>query len=473
LLREFVTNAAGFDQTVPEMALFAALTSVSFATGGTALVDLNGHHVPLSLWAILTADPSERKSGALTTSARSPLAEAVDWYWESYAAEQERLGHLIDVEEVRIKQLKSALAGVNPSDKVRDDLDRAITALADLRAKVVTRPVSNVTDATTEGLELMMAETGGAVASFADESALLSSISGRYSKNGGISLGSLNQAWSRGAIHVKRQGSTRQVDTPHLVLCQFVQPEPFAKLMGQLRVEADGFLSRWLYADPAPYGPRKPLGAPLDADVRNRWVKTLRSLLDRFWGQRGDALLQLSSEAWAQYCTVFEEIDADQRAYATTNGTFAQWLGKGPNDHVLRVAALFELISDPGAIRISGDSVTRAVTLFRWLRGEALKAMTATSGDTLRPEVEREVLAWIATRRGSDRGTGREPMEFVQARDLLRGPRRFRQMPKEEIEAVLMQLEDQVWLRRTDSAGRSDAQTRWQVRLDFEAVWTS
>ena len=49
-----------------------------------------------------------------------------------------------------------------------------------------------------------------------------------------------------------------------------------------------------------------------------------------------------------------------------------------------------------------------------------------TPGDTLRPEIERDVLAWIAKRRASDRADGRDLMEFVQARDLQREPRRFR-----------------------------------------------
>lgn len=470
-LREFTDTASGFDQTAPEMTVLAGLTSASFATGGSVLIDLNGHHVPLSLWAVLTAEPSERKSAAITTGANSPLGEAVSWFWETHDAEQKRLGRLIRIEEKRIKSLEEALAGTNPTDRAREQLEHAVDTLDTLRAKVVQRPVWSVSDSTTEGLELMMAESGGQAGSFTDEAALLSSIAGRHSRNGSISLASLNSAWSRKAINVKRQHGTRQVDAPHLVMCQFVQPARFADLMGKLREQEDGFLSRWLYANPAPYGPRKPVGAPLDADVRLRWVRVLHNLLNRFWGARDATLLNLTSGAWQVYCQAFDEIDADQRAH-TENTALCQWLGKGPADHILRVAALFELIKDQDATQITEESVTGAWVLFRWLRGEAMKAMDAASGDALRPEVEREVMAWVAGRRERDRAAGREPLAFVQSRDLARGPKRFRQMHRDEIEAVLVQLEDQLWFQRTDSAGRTDAQTRWMVRPDFEEKWS-
>jgi hypothetical protein len=118
----------------------------------------------------------------------------------------------------------------------------------------------------------------------------------------------------------------------------------------------------------------------------------------------------------------------------------------------------------PDAARLPGSALQMGIRVLY---------LVVTPGDTLRPEIERDVLAWIAKRRASDRANGRDLMEFVQARDLQRRPRRFRDYTPEGAEAIFMLLEDQGWLLRTDSAGRSGSRTRWQVRPDLEDQWTT
>lgn len=473
LLGQFVDTVSEAVQTPPEMALMAALTSVSFVTGGKLVVDINGHFEPLTLWALVTALPSERKSGALGAAARKPLSAAVAAYWEDHEDEQTKLADKVEITEARIKGYKADVAKAREDEdreEAQGNLDMERERLKALLEKVIHRPLWAVTDSTVEGLEGIMAESGGPAASFADEASLLSTIAGRYNR-GGVNLGSMNQAHSQGHIYVKRRSEVREVAEPHLVLCQIIQPEPFAQLMGELRVKADGFLSRWLYADPAPYGPRMARGGDRDTSVENQWTKTLRMLLDRCWAQKTVTSMHITEQSWAIYEEMFDQIDADVQAHATTDGTYSQWLGKAANAHMVRIAAMFELISDPSSEMISGDSMRRAATLYGWLRDEARKAMTTTSGDEILPETERKALEYIAGQRAKDRAGEKEVMEFVAARDLKRGVRKFRDMEREEIEAVLMQLEDAGWLSRTDSAGRTDAQTRWKVRWDFEAVW--
>lgn len=474
LLGQFVDTVAGAVQIPPEMALMAALTSVSFATGGKLVVAINTQHFePLTLWALVTAAPSERKSGALEAAARKPLSAAVAQYWEDHEDEQTKLADKVEITEARIKGYKADVAKAREQEEreeAQGNLDMEREYLKALLEQVIHRPVWAITDATPEGLEEVMATTGGPAASFNDEAALLSTIAGRYSR-GAANTASLNQAHSQGNIHVIRRGSERVVDEPHLVMCQIIQPEPFAQLMGALRVKADGFLSRWLYADPAPYGSRMARGGDIDTSVVNQWTKTLRMLLDRCWAQKTVTSIHLTEESWAIYEEMFDQIDADVQAHATTDGTYSQWLGKAANAHMVRIAAMFELIDDPSSEMISGDSMRRAAILYGWLRDEARKAMTTTSGDEILPEVERKALEYIAGQRAKDYAGMKDVMEFVAARDLKRGVRKFRDMEREEIEAVLMQLEDAGWLSRTDSAGRTDAQTRWKVRWDFEAVW--
>lgn len=100
------------------------------------------------------------------------------------------------------------------------------------------------------------------------------------------------------------------------------------------------------------------------------------------------------------------------------------------------------------------------------------RAQRIGTGDELAPYVERAALTWITGQRQRNRIT------HVVARDLLRGPRKFREMRREEVEAVLTQLEHAGWLTHcaqppTADTGqlRSDAQTWWSIRPDFEAVW--
>ncbi|MGH3426070.1 MAG: DUF3987 domain-containing protein, partial [Terriglobales bacterium] len=246
-------------------------------------------------------------------------------------------------------------------------------------------------------LETEMSESNGVAASFTDEAALLSTIAGRYSQ-GKINLYSINQAWSGNPIHVKRAGkdNDRRVDRPYLVLCQFTQPAQFVELMSTLRAQEDGFISRWLYCDPAPYGSRKPNGPRIDWDTHEAWVKALRCLLERFWGTKQSHVMYLSQGAQALYDEIFTEIDAERIRYQLSDGVLSQWLGKAPNAHVTRIAALLELAHNPGSSEVSWDAMQAAVNLYRWwLRPEAVKAIAGTSGDVLRPEVETDMLSWV------------------------------------------------------------------------------
>jgi hypothetical protein len=81
-------------------------------------------------------------------------------------------------------------------------------------------------------------------------------------------------------------------------------------------------------------------------------------------------------------------------------------------------------------------------------------------------------LTWIAGYRKRTRAT------HMLARDLQRGPRKFREMRREEIKAILTQLEAAGWLvhcteppRGSTGHLRSDSQTWWGIRPDFEDVW--
>lgn len=472
-LRDLCETVAAHVQVPVELALMTALPALAFATGGGLEVDISGHREPLAIWTMPTAPPSERKTGTIVAVVRRPLRAAVEWFWEGQAERQGRLRDLVDACDGRIKATKSLAGSIKADPQQRA---QALHEVAELEAErrsyveqLVHRPLFDTSDATVEGLEALMAERGGVAASFTDEAALLSTISGRYSKNGAISLGSLNAAWSASAISVQRTTTTRAVERPFMVLAQLVQPEPAARLLGALRGQADGFLSRWLYAELPPYGPRRARGADLDESVVNRWIKALHSIMQRCWAEREPGALHLTEAAWAVYTAVHDEVE-QLRVDAVTagDGVYAEWLGKAANGHVTRVAALFALVEDPETRTVDDDAMRRAVALFGWLRGQAERAMRVTGGEVLTVADERDALAWLARRRAGDRKAGRDPLQWLQARDLQAGIRRYRGADRSEVEAVLSQLEDAGWLNRADPSGRSDAATRWRVRDDFE-----
>ncbi len=467
---QFVQNVRYSSQTVPEMALLSALCSVSFVTGGNLLIDVNGYFEPVTLWAVLTALPSQRKSGALTAAVKGPLKQAINNFWRQHAQEQRKLWDQFNVATKRITKLQKDLA----TDLVGSDVDSAYKELDirneeldDIKARMMKKPVLDVTDTTVEGIEMAMEASGGPIASFADEAALLTTIAGRYT-NSKTTLSTLNQAWGRSTIHTVRAGQTRHVENPHLVLCQLVQPKPFGAVMSSLGEVEDGFLSRWLYADPPPHGPRRPRGQQPNRQVIDNWTQLLTDLLHRFWGIKEPETIHLDNDAWEIYDYIFPFIDQDSRSYDQVNTSYSQWLGKAMNAHILRVAALFQLIEDPKAQFIRRDAMNRAVGLFYWLRAEALKAMRALKEDQLRSDVEHDVLSWIAARRDKNRRAGKSVMEYVEARSLARGPRRFRNMRSVEIEAILTRLADQRWLEETESKTGS---ATWKIRPDFEDKW--
>jgi hypothetical protein len=474
-IRDYITSAAKSSQTAPEMSLLACLAAASFATGGSAVVNLNGFLEPLGLWVVVTLPPSERKSAVIDNAARYPLTEAIADFWRSRSAEQNMLGHEIDASSKRIEAIKRELSkDMDPDhddlhETKRNTLETELSRNTELRQRVVPVPIWSITDSNVESLEAAMVEFGGTVASFADESALLNTIAGRYT-NGSISLGSLNSAWSAGTIHVRRMTGSREVTRPHLVLCQYVQPDRFADVMGLLRDQQDGFLSRWLYLDLPSSGPKRPQSTPIDPMLAAAWASTLRELLERFWGRHDRTQLALSSGAWRQYCEIFAEIEAER--VACPDGMFAQWLGKAANGVVTRLAALLELVHNTQATEISEGAVQTAVALYRWLHDEAYRAIRGTSGEELRPTVEREVLSWIKAQRARDAEQGDEIMMFIAASDLRRALRRFRRMQLEEVENVLTLLEGRGWLRRVDRRGSQGGRGRsWAIHPDLENIF--
>jgi hypothetical protein len=474
LMRNFVLNASRHSQTVPEMALFGALCSISFATGGNLLIDIDGHYEPVTLWAVLTALASQRKSGALTAAVRGPLAQAIRDYWSGIAQEQIKIKDEMTIIEKRIKKLRDEIAGgtSDSTDLAYAELERKHEEYAVLKSRVKPKPIWDVTDTTVEGIEQAMESTGGPIASFADEAALLSTVAGRYA--GGkskITLSTLNSAHGRAPINTVRAGQTRYVEHPHLVLCQLIQPKPFGDIMSSLGEVEDGFLSRWLYSDPAPYGPRRARTVRPDAaDWTNEmWSLTLTDVLTEFWGRSEPKRMTLSPEAWRHYEHVFPFTDLDSRSYEQINGAFSQWMGKATNAHIVRVAVMFQLVMNPKSDVLSGEAMARAVHLFGWLRAEAFKVMRTLSDERLRADIEQDALCWFATKRSKDRSAGKSVTEIISARTLKRGPSRFRKMATEDIEAILIKLAEQHWLEEKEDRRTGDL--KWVIRPDFEDKW--
>lgn len=474
--RELCRTVAASVQVQPELALMSALSALSFATGGGIEVDIQGHREPLAVWPMPTADPSERKTGTLNAVVRGPLAQAVEWFWESREVEQRRLESLIESCTSQIEQLRKHVGLLKTTLEEREkDLD-AIEELTTERQgyldRRVHRPLYSVSDATVEALEELMAERGGAVGSFTDEAALLATITGRYSANGGISLGSLNNSWSGSEFSVYRRGSSRGVERPFLVLALLIQPEPATRFLSALRGQADGFLSRWLFAEIAPYGERAAQGAELDQGAVAAWAKRLHALLERGWGRQQPDTLHLTDEAWVLYVQANDDVQARiTAAREAGDSTYVEWLGKALNGHITRVAALFALADDPETRNVGEDAMHRAIELFGWLRVQAERVMHVTGGRALTVREEHDVLTWLLRRREGNRKAGREPMSVVQARDVQAGIRKYRGADRADVEGLLTLLEEAGWLIRAEEARRADAATRWHVRVDLEAMY--
>lgn len=454
-IRAVVDTVAEHTQTPPEHAMLAALSTMSAATVGKACVDMTWRE-PGALWTISVAPPSDRKSAVTELVASTPLTEAMAAVSEGLAGDVREAEARTKAATARLATIEKNMAKDNPSASLRDWADTK-AELDEIEQPVL--PAFLISDATPEAVEIVMAEQRGAAAVVSAEGALISSIGGRYTEKQKARVGPLNSAFSAEAIHTRRVKGGRSIPRPHLSMTLIVQPTVLMEMGGTESFVESGFFARFLYSLPdSRVGRRGSDTPPLDESAVARWSETVGAVLTRFWARDQPAVLPMGTGGRETIKRLRGEVERllDQ---SSTSPAEHYWLGKVVGQ-VGRIALMFTLSEDPGAVVVPDDHVQRAAGMFPYLWRQARIAFGQSvemEGGNL--EFAKAIMRWVARR---------ELSEF-SSRDLGRlGPGRWRGASDDERDATLGLLSDHGYLREMPSPASSPRggrppSTRWSV----------
>lgn len=363
-LSDFVLGLAEELQVATDMVAMTALAACAAAVGGRVHLEVKpGFVVPLNLYVVVVAEPSERKS-AVMSAVRAPLVA-----WENEEAERVRpLIASAKAEHATLEARAQKLrAQIEKSDGAkRADLERALKGVGEDLAKcpIPTLPQILCDDITPEALVNLMAQNGGRMTILTEEGGVFDQASGRYRPSGG--LDPYLKGYSGDLIVVNRIGRPpERVEKPALTIGAMVQPAVIAKVVSNEEFAGRGLLARFVYAWPeSRLGTRRVDPEGLDPAARAAYSVRLLALV-RMVVPTG-ARLSLSADAMLVRLQFAERLEPRLGPL----GDLAQMHGWGGKIEgtMLRICGLLHLAEHGGGaavweIPVADATLDRAVRI--------------------------------------------------------------------------------------------------------------
>jgi hypothetical protein len=340
-------------------------------------VVLTDGHAPwtesLSVWALFTAEPGERKS---------PAIKAVIFPLQAYQSEYNQ-------------RLASAYRQAAQAQKGEDQ------DAADDTVLVEPQPLAlALTDTTQEALVATLQDQHERAGIFASEGNSLFTVhlDGVYRKGqGDVSV--LNAAWSGDSIDVSRRKDRQRIvlQEPAVSMGVCVQPGILSGISNQSNVaRASGFLSRWLYCVPNSKLGQRTHNPPASNPVaRDRYAAKIRALLnDAFPMQYPPPAPTIRTISLSR--NAFQAIRAYQREVEPRLGNthtlaiYRDWYAKAPGQ-VVRIAALLALVA--GRELVEEHDIAHSKAIVEWSATHMHRTYNITGGIDI--ALAQRALAWL------------------------------------------------------------------------------
>lgn len=373
VLQTYADSVAEALQVPADMAGVAVIAVAALAVQKKYVIrPIAGWKEPLSLYIVLVARPSERKSPV----ARETTAVVYRYVKEVNEQNQQRIEEYNAEREVLTKKIfniKQELASVKGKAKAtREDLREAQQELDELEEVTPLRLIAD--DVTPEALVSLMAENGGKMAIISTEGGIFDIAAGRYSDKTNMDV--FLKSYSGDSIMVDRKGRGSEfIENPALTILLTVQPAVLSQIMGNDEMSGRGFLARFLYALPASrIGQRSYRVKPIPDKVResyNDLIYRLLSIPDIGFPRE----LSLSEEADKLAEEFFLEIESK---LADELEIIEGWAGK-LHGQTMRIAGIFhccEYIETAGNTPVSGETMSKAIQVGRYFLEHAKAAFT-------------------------------------------------------------------------------------------------
>ena len=415
---EAASSAIGCDASYIALPL---LSGMAAAVGNSRSIELKrGWSEPCVIWSAIVGESGTHKSPAVEIALR-PLRER-----QHFAVLEHRVNmKVFEADHARWKKELRAWERQGGSSDPPPEPEPPIcerTIVDDITTEaLLTRLRDNP-----RGLLLVRDELAGWLGSF-----------DRYSGGHGADAARWIEVFGARAVTVDRKGGgTEYVPRAAVSICGGIQPEALRLALGRQHIE-NGLAARLLFTMP-PRKPRQWTDAEIPEDVERGMHAIFAKLLSleplRDYDDDPEPVnIQLDPGAKAAWITFVNEhgtegldrFGEEASAWSKLEGIAARL---ALIVHLARWAGGEQVDSET----VDAESIADGVQLARWFAGEAERVYGLLTGD----EDERDrdkLLQWIEGRGGR-----------VTARDLTRGPRRFRNDP-DGAESALRSLADDGW----------------------------
>lgn len=364
------------DKTQAPIAIAAqsALAVASLAVQGHADVTTLGGPAPVSLFALTVAASGERKSGCdklLTAAVKEHEREQVSIY-RSDMAEYDAASKLWEAKQARMVKDASGKG------------DKALEAAADLDA-MPERPAEPigalriVADPTFDGLTKYLIGGQPSVAILNDEGGSFVGGHAMNSDNKLRTVAGLSSLWDGTPINRTRAGDgVTTIYGRRLAAHLLIQPVAAAPLLSDPVANAQGFLARFLIAEPQSHigfrlrrghEPRSDAAISKFAARAQTILSEPHPLRDGTENELQPRVLGLSGEAEEmlfRYAEVVEKAQAPDGEYETIR-PFASKSA----EQACRIAATLALFADLKCHELNGEQMARGIALAGFYLGEA------------------------------------------------------------------------------------------------------
>ena len=382
VVRDYVLAVSESTQTPVDMSATAALAILALCQQGKYRIKAKDDwSEPLNLFAVIVAEPSERKS-AIINLMTYPISQYEAKYNTQNAAKLEANKMKKRILEKRQHTLEDQVAKGKADPIELEDMAMQVAEFRELSPMRL-----YVDDVTTEKLTSILAANNGTAAIVSAEGGIFDMLSGIYSKN--VNIDVMLKGYSGDCIRVDRIGrNSESIMNPALTVLLTVQPNVLSGMMQNGTFRGRGLTARFMYCMPKSLvGSRKYRTTPIPQEVAHCYEILIQNLLEDEMPKVPE-LIYLSPEA-DQLLECFScEVESKIK---TEYADIPDWAGKLVGA-VLRISGLLcratnshiaDFLDIPESLVVDGDTMANAIAIGRYFTEHSRAAYSLMGADDL------------------------------------------------------------------------------------------
>ena len=245
---EMVCRSQQVDRAAVASGIIGTMAAASMGKFWVRHPDRSGHHEHMALYIVVIQSPSQRKSAALA-EVTNPIFDHLKAIQDEYKrlcadAAQKRHAAEIVCQELD-KKLKKAVGDDEQTKQAKADLSKAQTELNQI--KKPSNPYNILSNVTPEALAEQMAESNELALIASAEAATFQILAGLYNDGKGSATDLVNNALNAEYTVIRRAGGRQIIlEKPLMTILQYVQPDIYAEIETNRRLNGSGFIARIL-----------------------------------------------------------------------------------------------------------------------------------------------------------------------------------------------------------------------------------